>query len=67
MVAQIQRRMARVVAQEPLANRNTLAVCDPLTLEPLTTLHRKAVLLGALRIGGVRLLDNKLVLVRRKA
>lgn len=64
---QIQRRMARVVAQEPLATTEYLAVCDPLTLEPLTTLHRNAVLLGALRIGDVRLLDNRLVSVRRKA
>ena len=62
---QIQRRMARVVAQEPLATTEYLAVCDPLTLEPLTTVHRKTVLLGALRIGDVRLLDNRLVLVRR--
>ncbi len=61
----IQHRMARIVAQEPLATAEYLTVCDPLTLEPLTTLHRKAVLLGALRIGGVRLLDNKLVSVRK--
>ena len=59
----IQRHMARVVAQEPLATAEYLAVCDPLTLEPLSTLHRKAVLLGALRIGKVRLLDNMLVSV----
>jgi pantoate--beta-alanine ligase len=65
--AQIQRSMARVVAQEPLATPEYLAVCDPHTLEPLSTLHRKAVLLGAIRIGGVRLLDNMLVSFRRKA
>ncbi|MBI4000916.1 MAG: pantoate--beta-alanine ligase, partial [Nitrospira defluvii] len=46
--AQIQRSMARVVAQEPLAIPEYLAVCDPLTLEPVSTLPRKAVLLGAL-------------------
>ena len=61
---QIQGCMARVVAQEPLAATEYLAVCDPLTLEPLTTVRRKTVLLAALRIGDVRLLDNKLVLVR---
>lgn len=65
--AKIQRSMARVVAQEPLATPEYLAVCDPLTLEPLSTLHRKAVLLGAIRMGGVRLLDNMLVSLRRKA
>ena len=65
--AQIQRSMARVVAEEPLAIPEYLAVCDPLTLEPVSTLPRKALLLGALRIGDVRLLDNRLVSVRRKA
>ena len=59
--ARIQRHMAQVVAQEPQATVEYLAVCDPLTLAPLSTLHRKAVLLGALRIGKVRLLDNLLV------
>ncbi|WHZ23449.1 MAG: Pantoate--beta-alanine ligase [Nitrospira sp.] len=63
----IRRRMALVVEQEPLATSNYLAVCDPLTLEPLSTIQRKAVLLGAVRIGGVRLLDNLLVSFRRKA
>lgn len=59
--AQIQRKMARVVAQESLAIPEYLAVCDPLTLEPLTRLHRKTLLLGALRIGDVRLIDNLLI------
>ncbi|WHZ17510.1 MAG: Pantoate--beta-alanine ligase [Nitrospira sp.] len=59
--ARIRRRMALVVAQEPLATPDYLAVCDPLTLEPLSTVRRKAVLLGAVRIGSVRLLDNILV------
>ena len=64
--AQIRRSMARVVAQESLAIPEYLAVCDPLTLQPVSTLHRKALLLGALRIGGVRLLDNVLIPVRGK-
>ncbi len=59
--------MARVVAQESLAIPEYLAVCDPLTLEPLSTLRGKALLLGAIRIGGVRLLDNMLVSLRGKA
>jgi pantoate--beta-alanine ligase len=41
-----------------------VAVCDPATLEPLTTIDRQAVLLGAVRIGSVRLIDN--VLASRK-
>lgn len=62
----IQRHMTRVVATEPLATVEYLAVCDPLTLEPLSIVHRRAVLLGALRIGTVRLLDNLLVSFRRQ-
>lgn len=61
----IQRRMARLVAEESLATAEYLAVCDPSTLEPLQTVQRHAVLLGAVRIGTVRLLDNKLVTIRR--
>ena len=64
--AQILRSMTRVVARESLAIPEYLAVCDPMTLEPLSRLHRNALLLGALRIGGVRLLDNLLVPGRAK-
>lgn len=60
----IRRRMALMVAREPLAAPDYLAVCDPLTLEPLSTVRHKAVLLGAIRIGSVRLLDNILVSAR---
>lgn len=60
----IQRLMARIVAQEPLASVEYLAVCHPTTLEPLPTIDRHAVLLGVIRIGSVRLLDNVLVTSR---
>lgn len=62
----IQRHMTRVVAAEPLATIEYLSVCNPNTLEPLSALHRQAVLLGALRIGPVRLLDNVLISFRRR-
>lgn len=64
--AAIQRHMARVVAAEPLATVEYLAVCDSLTLEPLSTISRHTVLLGALRIGSVRLLDNLLISLRHR-
>ena len=64
--ARIQRHMLRVTATEPLATVEYLAVCDPMTLEPLSLLNRHAVLLGAIRIGKVRLLDNVLTSLRRK-
>ena len=38
-----------------------LAVCDPDSLEPLSVVMDRAVLLGAVRIGSIRLIDNLLV------
>ncbi len=60
--ARIQRVMRKVVAAEPMARLDYLAVCDPDTLEPLTRVRDRAVLLGAIRIGTIRLLDNLLVM-----
>ena len=62
--AEIRRCMARVVKEEPSAAPDYLAVCNHQTLEPVARIERKALLLGALRIGGVRLLDNMLVQIR---
>ena len=57
----IQEVMVQVIKGEPAMTVDYLAVCDPTTLEPLSTVARKAVLLGAVRIGAVRLIDNILV------
>ncbi len=62
----VQRTMAEVLRRESLATPEYLAVCDPQSLEPLKMVHRRVALLGALRIGSVRLLDNRLVSVRGK-
>jgi len=59
--AAIRRRMRSVLASEPLARVEYLAVCDPQTLEPLARVTKRAVLLGAIRLGRVRLIDNVLV------
>ena len=59
--AGIQQTMREVVAREPIARLDYLAVCDPDTLEPLARIRDKAVLLGAIRIGKIRLIDNLLV------
>jgi pantoate--beta-alanine ligase len=58
--------MGRIVRMEPLAKMEYLAVCDPLTLEPLTRIGKQAVLLGAIRIGRTRLIDNLLVSLSRR-
>lgn len=65
----VQAAIAQVVKKEPAITIDYLAICDPTTLEPLSTVTGKAVLLGALRLGPVRLIDNILVVakqVRRK-
>ena len=59
--AAIQRAMRGVVGKEPLAKVEYLAICDPETLEPLAQVRKRAVLLGAIRIGRVRLIDNLVV------
>jgi pantoate--beta-alanine ligase len=62
--AGVLRAMRAYIAAEPQALLDHLGVCDPDTLEPLRDLRKNAVLLGAIRLGRVRLIDN--VLVRRR-
>lgn len=57
----IGRLMRERVAQEPLARVEYLAVCDARTLEPVPRITGDVVLLGAIRIGAIRLIDNILV------
>ncbi|TKS58984.1 MAG: pantoate--beta-alanine ligase [Nitrospira sp.] len=54
----IQMMMAQIVKQEPAMTIDYLAVCDPRTLEPLSLVTSRTVLLGAVRLGSVRLIDN---------
>lgn len=61
----VQSVMTQVLRKEPAAALDYLAVCDPETLAPVEFVHDQAVLLGAIRIGTVRLIDN--LLVRRPA
>jgi pantoate--beta-alanine ligase len=56
--------MRKVLAEEPAIRIDYLAVCDRYTLEPLERIGGEAVILGAIRLGSVRLIDN--VLARRK-
>jgi len=60
----VQAIMHKVIAGAPMMEIEYLAVCDSRTLEPLMKIDRQAVLLGAIRLGSVRLIDN--VLVSRK-
>jgi pantoate--beta-alanine ligase len=58
---QITHAMRKVIATEPTMRVDYLVVCDPETLEPLARVTKTAVLLGAVRLGRVRLIDNLLV------
>jgi len=59
--AAIERIMRQTVEQAPAIHVEYLAVCDPDSLEPLPIVVTHAVLLGAVRIGSIRLIDNLLV------
>jgi len=63
----IQSAMTQVILQESTITTDYLAVCDPRTLEPVTFVTLRAVLLGAIRVGSVRLIDNLLVNTPRRA
>jgi len=60
-VAAIERIMRQTIEQAPTIHVEYLAVCDTDSLEPLSVVEARAVLLGAVRIGSIRLIDNLLV------
>jgi len=62
----VQEIMRGMIADEPSIHIDYLAVCDPRTLEPLRSIEQQAALLGAIRIGSVRLIDNVVVKAGRK-
>ena len=57
----IQQMMRNHIAEHSSMSVNYLAVCHAKTLEPLTMVKGRVVLLGAIRLGKVRLIDNILV------
>ena len=59
--------MAQVVKKEPALTIDYLAVCDPHTLELLSAVTSRVILLGAARIGSVRLIDNFLAAPPRRS
>ena len=60
-VAAIERTMRQTIEQEPTMHIEYLAVCDPDSLDPLPVLAARTVILGAARVGSIRLIDNLLV------
>ena len=60
-VAAVKQIMRQTFEQAPTIQVEYLAVCDQDSLEPLSVVADRAVLLGAVRIGSIRLIDNLLV------
>jgi pantoate--beta-alanine ligase len=60
-IAAIEEAMRQTLEREPTIHVEYLAVCDPDSLEPLPVVATHMVLLGAVRIGSIRLIDNLLV------
>ena len=60
-VVAIERTMLQTIVQAPRIQVEYLAVCDQDSLEPLSVVADRVVLLGAVRIGSIRLIDNLLV------
>lgn len=59
--ARVRQAMLRTASSAPSVRVDYLAVCDPETLEPLGRITKKAVLLGAIRLGRIRLIDNLVI------
>ena len=57
----IQHSMQKILRKFSGVKVEYLAVCDAETLEPLTSVKGRVVLLGAIQIGAIRLIDNLLV------
>ncbi len=57
----VEEAMRQVCRTHPMVSIEYLSVCDPNTLEPLRRINGSSVLLGAVRVGPVRLIDNLLV------
>jgi pantoate--beta-alanine ligase len=57
-VAGVEKLMHRVVAEEGGVEVDYLAVVDPLTFEPPADFAREVLLLGAVKLGKTRLIDN---------
>ncbi|WP_447963336.1 pantoate--beta-alanine ligase [Nitrospira sp. Ecomares 2.1] len=60
-VRTIQSRMEKIFGSDPDVHLDYLAICDSKSLEPLTQVGGTVVILGAVRLGTIRLIDNLLV------
>jgi pantoate--beta-alanine ligase len=54
-------RAKEVIEAEPQVQIDYVALCDPDSLEPINRLEKRGVILLAAKVGGVRLIDNRVV------
>lgn len=66
-VRNIRREMKKILSKSKGIDIEYLAVCDAKNLEPLTSVRGSMVLLGAARLGDIRLIDNMLVKATKKS
>lgn len=60
--AEVEKRVAEFLASEPLARPEVVALRDPETLEPVSDIEEKPVLLLLfVRFGTTKLLDNRVI------
>ena len=60
----VEKKMVKILDAEHGLTIDYLACCDARTLEPLARLRGTVVLFGAIRVGGVRFIDNLIVRIR---
>ncbi|WNM60657.1 pantoate--beta-alanine ligase [Candidatus Nitrospira neomarina] len=60
-VRTVQSRMEKILRSDPDVHPEYLAICNSRNLEPLTQVRGTVVILGAVRLGNIRLIDNLLV------
>lgn len=65
--AEIRALMQETVERQTPATVDYLVACDPATLEPWNGTNSRVVLLGAIRLGSVRLIDNLVVTAPKRA
>ena len=61
----VEKQMAAIFKTEHQSHIDYLACCDARTLEPIPRIQGNILLLGALRVGNIRLIDNLVVSIRK--
>ena len=57
----IKEKLLKTIEKEPLVVVEYLELCDPLTLAPVESVPRGTLLAIAVRVGGTRLIDNRIL------